>query len=297
MIVTGCDDTYFGLVRDLIASIRRFPRLADMAIGVIDGGLTAAQRTQFEEMGVMVVDPVVPDYVPAAPLAKRRNLAVNISKLWLNTLFPSFDTVLWIDADAWVQEEAAVETLFGATTGGRLAIVPQGGRFWADQIQMRWLLPGIPQIRSFLYKNVSNARLPGRIKRNIASKAALNAGVWALRLDAPHWPALQAWQKTILRHGKLFTADQLALSLVYYEDNLPVNLMPQSYNYMGPWRVNEETGALVEYYYPYPPAGIVHLAGEKNARFDRTYQSEVSDRNDVKRLTSLRFQEERSSFL
>lgn len=277
LIVSGADAGYFDMVQDLISSILRTPDIAGIRIAVIDGGLTDAQRKSLAASKVLVSPPYLPEYAPKRALAKRPNLAINLSKPWLNKLFPEAETILWLDGDTWVQDVTALDVLFGAASGGYLAVVPQAGAYWIDQVPLRWIFPGFAQVRSFLYKNGRHARLPYRVMRNIASKAALNAGVFALEGTALHWAAMQAWQKILLRRGKPFTADQMSLSLSIYEDGLPVNLLPQRFNYMGPWRVNTDTQELVEYYYPYPPVGVVHLADQKKCRADTWHKVEMPD--------------------
>ena len=186
IIVSGSDDTYFQVTLELIDSIRRHEDGRRLPIAIIDGGLTVDQKFALDRQGIHVVAPYVPAYVSKKELEKRRNLVVNVSKLWLNRLFSRYDTVLWIDADAWVQDFRAVELLFDAAATGHLAIVPEAGRFLIDQVPIRWIMPGFAQVRSFLYKNANHARLPWRVRRNLSTKAALNAGVFALKVNAPH---------------------------------------------------------------------------------------------------------------
>ena len=95
-----------------------------------------------------------------------------------------------------------------------------------------------------------------------------NAGVFALRTDAPHWRHLREWQERVLRYGKAFTSDQLALALTIYADGLPVELLSTWCNYSAQPRIDPDKLELLEYYYPYDPVGIVHLSAQKTMRFD-----------------------------
>jgi hypothetical protein len=47
-----------------------------------------------------------------------------------------------------------------------------------------------------------------------------------------------------------------------------VELLPDTCNYMGPYRLDPDESALLEFWYPYPKAGIIHLANQKQIRFD-----------------------------
>jgi hypothetical protein len=270
LIATGADAAYFPLVQELLASIRAAAPDQPIAFGVIDGGLTEAQRAWLTEQRVIVAAPSPPAAAMRA-VRKRPALAVNLAKPELDLLFPTHATLLWLDADTWVQRWSAVEMMLGAAASGALAVVPDGGRFWTRQTEVRWLLGGwrgLAQLRTFNFKNAWNAGLPVAICRDVGTRALLNAGVFALRRDAPHWSAMRRWRDRVLRHGKPFTSDQLAMALAVYVDGLPVELLPETCNFISPHRVDAENVTLVESYYPYPPVGIVHLSAQKSMRFD-----------------------------
>jgi hypothetical protein len=208
-------------------------------------------------------------------------------------MFPDAEAIVFLDGDTWVQDWRALELLEGASARGALAVVADNGRFWDRQIDIRWLLGGIGglgQVRSFFFKNGRHGGLPLALLKDMGTRAQLNAGVFALRRDAPHWSAWRRWQASILKAGgKPFTSDQLAMGATVYADKLPVELLPEGCNYIRPYRVDIERGAVVEYYYPYPPVGIVHLAGQKAVRFDPEARVEVPDLDGTPRAVSLRF--------
>lgn len=272
IVVSGGDAAYFPLVDELRSSLAAAAGSSPLAFGVVDAGLTAAQAEALRAAGCSV------ERLPELPqldrrvLQKRPGLAVNLAKPWLDQLFPGFRTIVWLDGDTWVQDFAVIRLLCGAAETGGLAIVPGSGRFRERQSEVRWLLGGIGglcQMRSFLFKNGRHAGLPQRVLRDIGGRALLNAGVFALPADAPHWRMLRTWQAKILgRGGKPFTSDQMAIALTIYTEGLPVQLLPDTCNYIGPWRVDINAPALVEYYYPYQRVGIVHLAAQRKIRFD-----------------------------
>lgn len=266
VIVTGADAGYFPLLRELMASIAQTAP-QPVPIGVIDGGLTQDQVAWLVAQGATVVG--APDFPAVARAVRQRPaLAVNLGKLWLDRLFPGFETLVWLDADTWVQDWAAVELLRGAAGTGALAIVPGSGRAWERQSEMRWFFAGLGQLRSFNYKNARNAQLPLKLCRYIGERALLNAGVFALRADAPHWAVMRRWQERILRHGKPFTSDQLAMAVAIYHEKLPCELLPTWCNYIAPRRVDPVKAELLEQYYPYRRVGVVHLSAQKAMRLD-----------------------------
>ncbi|MEA2739133.1 MAG: hypothetical protein QOH05_2440 [Acetobacteraceae bacterium] len=292
ILITGGDAAYFPMIQELHQSIRAASPATPPALGVIDAGLTEDQVRTRRESGAIVARPSDLAGFPAGALRKRPALAVNLGKLWLDQLFPDHETIVWLDGDTWVQDYAAIDLLLGAAGTGALAIVPGGGRFWERPIDVRWLLGGLwglAQIRSFNFKNGARAGLSLRVLRDLGPRPLLNAGVFALRTDAPHWRTMRQWQAKILPRGKPFTSDQIAMALAIHTDGLPLELLPDTCNYITQWRVDPSVPALVEYYYPYPRVGIVHLAGQKTMRFDPTGTVEVPDlEGDVHRL-SLRY--------
>jgi hypothetical protein len=266
MIVTGADAGYFPLLRELMASIAATAP-QPVPIGVIDGGLSADQVAWLKDQGATVAG--APSFPAVArAVRKRPALAVNLGKLWLDRLFPGFETLVWLDADTWVQDWAAVDLLLGAAGTGALAIVPGSGRAWDRQSEMRWIVAGLGQLRSFNYKNARNAWLPQKLSRFIGERALLNAGVFALRTAAPHWEVMRRWQERILRHGKPFTSDQLAMAVAAYHEKLPYELLPTWCNYVAPRRVDPAKAELLEQYYPYRRVGVVHLSAQKAMRVD-----------------------------
>lgn len=264
IIVTGCDHTYFHLVCELVASIRDH---ADTPIGVIDCGMTPEQVGRLLAQGIRIITPYIPDYATGRAIRNRPSLAINISKLWLDQMLPEFDLIMWLDADTWVQDGRAMEQVFAAGESGTLAIVPEIGAKIANLLGVRWICPGWMQIRSFLYKNASRARLPFHIRKHIGAKPLLNAGVFCLHRNATIWPVLRRWQALILpRRGMAFTQDQLCMALAVYIDGQPVTFLDNGHNYLGPWLVDETTGQLANLFFPHPPVGIVHMASQKAMR-------------------------------
>lgn len=289
IVVTGGDSRYHPLIRELIASLRALKPAAECPVGVIDAGLTDGQIAELKAQGAAVVTPPWPVSIPAHKLRNRIHLKANLAKLHLPTYFPGYDTVIWIDADAWVQDWEAVEMLRRGAALNRFAIVAQFGRFSETELRLDWLFGRFARVRSILYKNSSRAGLTTTECRALTTRPTLNAGAYALKADAPHWEAFQRWQKRVLRKGRLFTSDQLAMAGAVYLDGLPVELLPEWCNYIGPWRFDPERRELVEYYLPNRRLGIVHMAGEDAMRADPSVLRPVLDMQDRTHQLSLRY--------
>ena len=291
IIVTGGDATYFPLVKELLASLHANGPSPLPSIGVIDAGFTDAQRTELSvtyRCLIKTFSPSNPDAIKA--IKKRPALTVNLAKLWLDKLFPGFDQIVFLDADSWVQDWRAIDLLLGASATGGLAVSPSWDRYRDIVYPVRWWLWRFPQLRSFNIKSARHARLPHKMRRVLAVRADLNAGVYALQTSAPHWARMQHWQNTILRHGKPFTSDGLAMALACHVDGLPLQPMTAFCNYLQKWLYNPSTGKFVDHFYPHEPVGIIHMADHKVIRFDKNARFQVPGIDGMAHNVSLRIQ-------
>ncbi|TPW36419.1 glycosyl transferase [Oecophyllibacter saccharovorans] len=275
LLVTGSDARYFPLLQELIASIRRLPDFTGLALACVDGGLTPGQIRALQAQGIPVSPPHIPDGIPPRALRQRPSLAIGLSKLWLDRLFPEAGTILWLDADAWVQEASALELLFSAAETQRPAIGVIAELFTHKPFRVRWTPFGLAQIRSILYKNASLARLPRAIQRQVGVRPTLNGGIFSLARQAPHWEVLRHWQKRVLRHGKIFASDQLSIGLCVYADHMEAAFLPGTCNYMGPWYFDPQRNKICQHLWPHHPASIIHLAGHDDMRLDLKATTEV----------------------
>ena len=108
------------------------------------------------------------------------------------------------------------------------------------------------------------SKLPAADKRLLASEPILNAGVFALRGDAPLW---DLWQQTVLEavqalpKGRQYAADQIGLGLAVYRNGAALSLLPETCNWMSVWRYDRTAGLFTETQPPFGAVGIMHLAG------------------------------------
>ena len=123
-----------------------------MPFAVINAGLSKVQVSQLQNRGAIVRSLPEDLSFPLNATRKIPHAAVNLAKPWLDVMFPGFATLVFLDADTWMQDFAAVELLYGAAQTGAMAIIPGGGRYWERQTEVRWLLGGVGglcQTRSF----------------------------------------------------------------------------------------------------------------------------------------------------
>ncbi|MCQ4162110.1 glycosyl transferase [Roseomonas sp. GC11] len=277
VIVTGGDARYFPLLEDLAASIRDQAAGAALGLSVIDTGLTREQGEHLARRYGARILQTGWEFPEAERRHERPSDKLSVARAFLDRYHPEADLLTWIDADAWVQDMAPLSGMFGAAERGRLAIVSQTSRYAQNTMSVQWLSValGLARVRSILYKNGRNAGLPLAVCRRLGAKPTLNAGCFTLARNAPHWDAMRRHMAVTLRRGRVFTVDQLAIGLAAYMDGLPVELCPETCNYMGPWRASDDGRTLVEFYTPYNPVGIVHMAGLDAMRADPSVTMEI----------------------
>lgn len=287
MVVTGGDAVYFPLLEELAASVRAHKPADELGFAVIDAGLEPAQAEGLaRRYGARILDLGWGFEIAPGRVRGREHLKVLTSRTFLDQHLPDAEVIAWVDGDAWVQDGAALDLLFRGAETGRLAVVSQSSRYAALAMSLRWAAMGYAEVRSIYYKNARRSGVSEAEARRLGDKPTLNAGVFALRRDAPHWAAWRERQAAVLKKGRIFVSDQLALGMITYLDGLPVELMPPGCNYMGPlWSCSDDERTLVERYLPNAPVGIVHLAGYDEMRrgLDVTTAIQTLDGRTVQR--------------
>jgi hypothetical protein len=264
IVVTGADTKYYALVAELIASIRRFPEGGSLPIAVLDGGLEPEQIKGLKADGAQIVKPDWPSAEIEARCQGREHLRIELAKPHLDQLFPGYDIIVWLDGDTWVQTWDAIDICAEVVRRGKLAVVSQASRMQSHHIAMRKRLFGWVEPRGILFKNATRAKLPKPLAWSLVNRPVLNAGVYALKSDAPHWAKWRKWRDQCLTHGRIFTAGQLALALTAY----------------GPWRVDPARGMVVSHFAPYDPVSIVHLVAQEAMRADADETVAATDCED-----------------
>ena len=271
VIVTGGDAKYFPLIEDLCESVRAQRDAAAMGLVVIDAGLNPDQCVHLRDRYGARVIKVGWEFPEAeARAGGKEYLKMSVVRAFLDRHCADADFIAWVDADAWVQDFAPLDLMFAAAAEHRLAIVSQTSRYSEVSMTVQYVALGLARVRSILYKNSRNAGFPEDVCRRLGDKPTLNSGVFVLAREAPHWAVWRARMGEAIRRGRVFTVDQLSIGLMTYVDGMPVELCPETCNYMGPWKASADGASLVEFYTPYQRVGVVHMAGLDEMRADPT---------------------------
>lgn len=261
IVMTSADQGYFSLAQGCIRSIRDKPLGNTIALAFLDIGCAPEQRNWIDQHVDFVLEPnwhFGLDAVEGLPGHVRGVLA----RPFLREYFPGFETYVWLDADAWLQDWTAIQLLIqGASLRRGIAIVPEVDRGSLRQYG------GLPEYWKLAFRWYASL-FGDEIARRLCSFPMLNAGVFALHCHAPHW---QAWEQALtlaLRSKCTMMTDQLALNYVVYQRGLFENteLLPAwcnwtCHNGFPSW--DEQRQLLVEPYLPHTTIGICHLTSRR----------------------------------
>ena len=279
VIISLADSNYFLLLNELIDSIKRFKESEEIAICILDAGLTEDQKNKL----LKKVDSVKPaDWdieVPDFKVRGKEWLKSQVSRAFLPKYFPGYEKYLWIDADAWVNSWYPIQLYFKGCNNGKLSIASSADRAYGRVLRAEWFFRSFARIKSQNYKHAKSSGFSEKIARQVALKPHLNIGAFALEVNAPHW---EVWQKNLrkaLSSGKIWGSEQIAMNITIYYDGLDVEILPAYCNWtlIEVLKFDKKRNTLVEPYLPNHEIGIVHFAGKNNdkIRNDKNFVSQI----------------------
>ena len=293
VIVSLADSNYFELLNELIDSIKRFDESKNVAICILDAGLTEDQKLKLSQKVDDIKSAEWDIKVPAFKVMGKEWLKSQVSRAFLPKYFPGYKKYLWIDADAWVKKWEALDLYFKGSNANKLAISTSADRSYGRVLRADWLIGSIAKVKSQNYKHAKSSGFSETVARKIALMPHLNIGVFCLNVDAPHWVVWQKNLKQALSSGKIFGSEQVAMNIAIYVDDLEIEILPAYCNWTLIYRLKFDTvnNTLVEPYLPNHEIGIVHLAGKTSdvVRFNKNHLSEIKTLEGKIIKKSLRF--------
>ena len=293
VIVSLADSNYFELLNELIDSIKRFDESKNVAICILDAGLTEDQKLKLSQKVDDIKSAEWDIKVPAFKVMEKEWLKSQVSRAFLPKYFPGYEKYLWIDADAWVNKWEALDLYFKGSNANKLAISTSADRSYGRVLRADWLIGSIAKVKSQNYKHAKSSGFSETVARKIALMPHLNIGVFCLNAEAPHWVVWQKNLKQALSSGKIFGSEQVAMNIAIYVDDLEIEILPAYCNWTLIYRLKFDTvnNTLVEPYLPNHEIGIVHLAGKTSdvVRFNKNHLSEIKTLEGKIIKKSLRF--------
>jgi len=297
VIVSLADSNYFNLLNELVDSIKSFEISKDIAICILDAGLSEEQKNILSKKVDEIKSAEWDIDVPAFKVKGREWLKSQVSRAFLPKYFPDYEKYLWIDCDAWVNDWNSVELYFKACENGKLGITQTLGPGYKIMSKVNWLFGKVAIIKSQNFKHAIKSKIGIKKARKLAFAPHINIGVFSLEKNSPGWVS---WQKNLeqtLKSGNIFGSEGLAINMSVYIDELETEFLPLNCNWIASNllpKFDEINNTFVEPYLPNYKIGIMHLAagiwdGDKDMRLDKDIKIKIQSIQKKVLSKSLRF--------
>lgn len=272
IIISAADDGYFTLSQDLFNSIRALKFKTAFDLGLLDVGLSDANKQWYASQGVKLV-PVKSDIdFPLRPQWEKEKPGFRTltARPYLRDYFPGYDTYMWIDGDVWVQTPDAIDTLLPAAAESNAIHMS----FEFDRCYSRFFQhAGIWHV----YRDWYKANFGDEVANAMTLKPMLNAGVFAMSKNSPVWDGwAQIYTKTLQKQTNVspasFMADQLGLNVLLYLHNMPYVVLPANFNWLTFFalpKLDRASGLYVEPVPPYRPISQFHLTQQIKEQIEK----------------------------
>ena len=297
VIVSLADSNYFELLNELVDSLKRFDRSNEVAICILDAGLTENQKEKLSKKVDKINSAEWDIEVPEYKIKGKEWLKSQVSRAFLPKYFPGYKKYLWIDCDAWVHDWSSVELYFKACEDGKLGITQTLGPGYRIMSKVKWLFGKIAIIKSQNFKHAISSNIGLDNARKLAFSPHINIGVFSLEENSPCWKSWQENLKITLSSGKIFGSEGLAINMSVYVDEVDTEFLPLNCNWIASNllpKYDEQNKTFVEPYLPNYKIGIMHLAAglwknNKDMRVDKSVEIEIKTLTNKIISKSLRF--------
>ena len=297
VIVSLADANYFELLNELVDSVKNFKQSKDIAICILDAGLTEQQKNILSKKVDEIKSAEWDIDVPAFKVKGREWLKSQVSRAFLPKYFPNYEKYLWIDCDAWVNNWESIELYFKACEDGKLGITQTLGPGYKIMSKVNWLFGKIAVIKSQNFKHAIKSKIGINKARKLAFAPHINIGVFSMEKNSPGW---SSWQKNLeqtLKSGNIFGSEGLAINMSVYIDELETEFLPLNCNWIASNllpKFDEMKNIFVEPYLPNYKIGIMHLAAGiwdngKDMRLDKEVKIKIETLQKKILSKSLRF--------
>ena len=273
-VVTASDANFFDMLWNMVLSVKRNAPAGGVGVAVIDLGLTPEQRADLSGMVERIVAAEWDIRFPFTDELPAYKKAFTLSP-FLPRYLPDADPIVWIDADAWIQDEGALSSLIEAAEAAHLAIAPEVHHCYPDAVsraKVRVFNGPILDGRVRRISTWARTQLSRRYGRRIANetlfKPTFNAGVFAARRDSPVWSAWERAYRTARIRRPRDLSDQAPINYAIRAGEVRVNPLPATLNWIcdlcSPlW--DPENEVLVTPSVPHERIGIVHVLGQSKS--------------------------------
>ena len=297
VIVSLADANYYPLLNELINSIKRFEKSRDIAICILDSGLSDQQKDELSSKVDEIKSAEWDIKVPDSKIKGREWLKSQVSRAFLPKYFPNYEKYLWIDCDAWVNDWQTIELYFKACENEKLGITQTIGPGYKITSRVDWVFGKLAIIKSQNFKHAIKSKISYEKARKLAFAPHINIGVFSLEKKSNTWEKWQENLKQTLKEGDIFGSEQLAMNMSVYIDNVETEFLPLNCNWITSNllpKFDEVNNTFVEPYLPNYKIGIMHLAAgiwkdNKDMRLNKEIEIDIKTLQGKILNKSLRF--------
>ena len=297
VIVSLADANYYPLLNELINSIKRFEKSRDIAICILDAGLSNQQKDELSSKVDEIKSAEWDIKVPDSKIKGREWLKSQVSRAFLPKYFPNYEKFLWIDCDAWVNDWQTIELYFKACENEKLGITQTIGPGYKITSRVDWVFGKLAIIKSQNFKHAIKSKISYEKARKLAFAPHINIGVFSLEKKSTTWEKWQENLKQTLKGGDIFGSEQLAMNMSVYIDNVETEFLPLNCNWITSNllpKFDEVNNTFVEPYLPNYKIGIMHLAAgiwkdNKDMRLNKEIEIDIKTLQGKILNKSLRF--------
>ena len=297
VIVSLADSNYYPLLNELINSIKRFEKSRDIAICILDAGLSDQQKDELSSKVDEIKSAEWDIKVPDSKIKGREWLKSQVSRAFLPKYFPNYEKYLWIDCDAWVNDWQTIELYFKACENEKLGITQTIGPGYKITSRVDWVFGKLAIIKSQNFKHAIKSKISYEKARKLAFAPHINIGVFSLEKKSTTWEKWQENLKQTLKGGDIFGSEQLAMNMSVYIDNVETEFLPLNCNWITSNllpKFDEVNNTFVEPYLPNYKIGIMHLAAgiwkdNKDMRLNKEIEIDIKTLQGKILNKSLRF--------
>ena len=297
-IVSLADSNYFPLLDELIDSIKQFEASKDIAICVLDAGLSEEQKNKLLSKVDEIKSAEWDIKVPESKIKGREWLKSQVSRAFLPKYFPNYEKYLWIDCDAWVNDWQTIELYFKACDDNKLGITQTIGPGYKITSKVNWVFGKLAVIKSQNFKHAVKSKINLDKARKLAFAPHINIGVFSLEKNSKSWEIWQNNLRETLKGGDIFGSEQLAMNISVYHDNIETEFLPLNCNWITSNllpKFDEINDTFVEPYLPNNKIGIMHLAAgiwkdNQDMRLNKDVKIDIKTLDGKTLNKSLRFE-------
>tara|TARA_B100001121_G_scaffold106387_1_gene94016 strand:- start:979 stop:1890 length:912 start_codon:yes stop_codon:yes gene_type:complete len=296
-IVSLADSNYYPLLTELINSIKRFQESNEIAICILDAGLSDEQKKELSNKVDEIKSAEWDIEVAESKIKGREWLKSQVSRAFLPKYFPKYEKYMWIDCDAWVNDWKSVELHFKACDQGKLGITQTIGPGYKITSKVNWIFGKLALIKSQNFKHAIKSNISLDKARKLAFAPHINIGVFSLEKNSSSWNSWQQNLKQTLKGGEIFGSEQLAMNMSVYIDNVETEFLPLNCNWITSNllpKFDEQNNTFVEPFLPNNKIGIMHLAAgiwkdNKDMRLNKEIKIDIKTLKGTVVNKSLRF--------